>query len=462
MGQTKLVRFKKDQVLFKENETSREMYILRAGKVRVLISGDEEVPLVELGKGSFVGEMSFISGLPRAATVVATEDVVASVISTDVLKDEVFGLSSWSLCIGKVLVQRIRTTTALLGDYLSAEEPTVPQERAPEFGEKLSISDREHLNPGRLYLRGHLTGKNLDLLKSKIRDMKLGDISSITLDFSNIIDIDNTGLEYLSGLVHMNDSENFAIQVDNIQLIRNKVLAIKGIQNIIASTQLPFKSLEDGEYLITQDHIEDSMFVVKKGRFRVFRQIDEQEVLLANAEAGDVIGEMALVKGGPRSANVQAVGRSMVHVIEAKEFYRNIYNVPDWFMNILKGLVHRLRETNLMLDKMIAGRKEEEKTDEKSSPLGMVVDNKHPGRFVLHGHLVIENMKYLSLLINGMLAEGENKFTLDLSKVVMIDRESIQYLLGRFAEIKAGGGTLNFAGPQKKITMLLNQYDVEE
>ncbi|MBT3272763.1 MAG: cyclic nucleotide-binding domain-containing protein [Spirochaetales bacterium] len=465
MGKTKLVRFTKDQVLFRENDTSREMYIIRSGKVLVTITKheeQEEVPLVELGKGSFVGEMAFISGIPRSATVTATESVTASSVSTDLLTDDEFGLSNWSLCLAKVLVQRIRTTTAFLGNFLSANRPTgVPLEVTIDPSEQFSMVDNEEQNPDRLYLMGFLTVNNIDQLKNRIREMKRKDGRPITLDFSNVIDLDNAGLEYLSGLVQMSGSGNQEIKVDNIQLIRNKVLAIKGIQSIIATADMPVKRIKDGEHLICQDQIEDSMFVVKEGKFRIYRAIDEQEVLLAHAEAGDVIGEMALVKGGPRSANVQAVKQSVVYVIAEKEFYRNTYNVADWFMNILKGLVNRLRETNLMLDAMIAGRKEQETKESPAEPLGMVVDSNHPGKFILHGHLIIKNMKYLSMLISGMLDEGENTFILDLSKVEAIDRESIQYLLTRYTEIQSRGGKMSFEGPQKDITKLLQQYDID-
>lgn len=54
------------EVLFREGEVSREMYHLVQGEVRIL-KGDREIAV--LGPGTFLGEMSFLLGAPRSATV---------------------------------------------------------------------------------------------------------------------------------------------------------------------------------------------------------------------------------------------------------------------------------------------------------------------------------------------------------------------------------------------------------
>ena len=113
MERTRLVRFGKDQVLFREGETTREMYILRSGRVRVLVShGAAKIRVAELGPGSLVGEMSFVSGIPRSATVVALEPVMANLVSADALAGEAMSLSEWAVSIANVVAQRLRRTTA--------------------------------------------------------------------------------------------------------------------------------------------------------------------------------------------------------------------------------------------------------------------------------------------------------------------------------------------------------------
>jgi len=65
------VEYADGEVVFREGDRSREMYIVLSGLVRVFKEGAEarEVMLAELGRGDFFGEMSLLESLPRSATV---------------------------------------------------------------------------------------------------------------------------------------------------------------------------------------------------------------------------------------------------------------------------------------------------------------------------------------------------------------------------------------------------------
>lgn len=66
---------KAGELLFREGDTGKEMFVIQAGKVRLsrIIRGQEKV-IAELGAGEFFGEMSIINDKPRNATAVVTED----------------------------------------------------------------------------------------------------------------------------------------------------------------------------------------------------------------------------------------------------------------------------------------------------------------------------------------------------------------------------------------------------
>ena len=56
-------------VIFREGDDSREMYIVKQGEVAVVKSSIRgEIELARLRKGDFVGEMSLLESLPRSAT----------------------------------------------------------------------------------------------------------------------------------------------------------------------------------------------------------------------------------------------------------------------------------------------------------------------------------------------------------------------------------------------------------
>ncbi len=463
MPKGKLVRFNEGDILFNAGETTTEMYIIKSGTVKIMIRHNNAlIPLTELGAGSYVGEMSFLTGVPRSASVIAQTPITAAVISASVLHDENLGLSNWAVSLAKVLVHRIRKTTEILGSYISQEpEYRSKADAESNYTDDFTIVYRDAASPPRLYLKGSLTNTAIDLLKSRVREIKLKTPGTLILDFSDVIDIDQTGINYLYGLSTNKDVAEGKIKIENVQLIRDTVLSIKGIQDILTTTHTPLRRVEKGEILIKQGDAESTMYVVKTGSFSIYRQKKQRTIPLAKAETGDVIGEMALIKEGPRSATVRAEKTSIVHVIETREFYRNVYNVPGWFMELIQGLVQRLRDTDEMLEHLLEEKKLKQKKSKWPSPFAIYMDDTHPGMFVLKGNLTLSNMQYVRQSIIIAANRGIPVIKVDLSKVNRIDRESIIVFLNLYTKLRKKKISLTLEGPQKSILDLFQQYEIE-
>jgi CRP-like cAMP-binding protein len=72
-----------------QNDTGKSVYVIANGAVKIfttLLSG-ERVDLATLGSGDFFGEMSFLTGKPRTATVETTEDSVILEVTEDKLRE---------------------------------------------------------------------------------------------------------------------------------------------------------------------------------------------------------------------------------------------------------------------------------------------------------------------------------------------------------------------------------------
>jgi len=69
------VNFKTDEIIIQEGERSRDVYIVREGRVVVEIPSSSLNERIVLGKGAVLGEMAAITGDPRSATVTAGSDV---------------------------------------------------------------------------------------------------------------------------------------------------------------------------------------------------------------------------------------------------------------------------------------------------------------------------------------------------------------------------------------------------
>jgi CRP-like cAMP-binding protein len=64
--------FKAGDVIFREGDEAKELFVIRSGKVRIQI-GNRTV--AELSADSIFGEMALIDSEPRSATAVAATDV---------------------------------------------------------------------------------------------------------------------------------------------------------------------------------------------------------------------------------------------------------------------------------------------------------------------------------------------------------------------------------------------------
>ena len=455
--ETKLVRFKTGEVLFREGAESREMYIIHSGRVRVSISKEgSSVPITELGKGCHVGEMSFISAIPRTATVIALEPVMANRISPDILRDDALSISGWAQSIARVLIERIKRTTDLLGDYMASGPHPITAESIRKSADTDSfVPLQESECDGVLRLKGIFDASRIDSVKASVRKALLKCPDGIVIDFSGVIDADMESLGYLLHLAKSSAALDGKIQLRNMQLIRNKVAGIKEIRSLIEKSKLPIRRVEPGEILIRQGDHERSMFVIRAGEFDILEEVENQpSILLGKSRAGDVVGEMSLLREGERSATVKAVKSSMVLEITPREFFTNIYTVPDWFMNILEGLVKRLRNTNEMLSQVTAQNNSVTDSTEMESPLSIQLDGSIPGTFNLAGTLTLANLEYLSPMIRQLLFSGHNEITIKMNKVERIDKESIRYLLNLYMVLKENGGRLHLIGTQKQILWL--------
>ncbi|MEE9614282.1 MAG: cyclic nucleotide-binding domain-containing protein [Thermodesulfobacteriota bacterium] len=74
--------FKVGDTIFKESEGGQSLYIIRRGEVKAckMAPDGELLTLTVMKDGEIFGEMSFLDGRPRSATIVAISDIEAYVM----------------------------------------------------------------------------------------------------------------------------------------------------------------------------------------------------------------------------------------------------------------------------------------------------------------------------------------------------------------------------------------------
>jgi CRP-like cAMP-binding protein len=93
------------------------------------------------------------------------------------------------------------------------------------------------------------------------------------------------------------------------------------------------------------------LYVVLSGEVDVTKaQEGDEDVLLANLKAGEVFGEIALIKGGPATATITAARQSTILFLDKVYFQRLINAIPEmkkYFDNLSE---ERLADTQLVMD----------------------------------------------------------------------------------------------------------------
>jgi CRP/FNR family transcriptional regulator, cyclic AMP receptor protein len=97
--------------------------------------------------------------------------------------------------------------------------------------------------------------------------------------------------------------------------------------------------LPAGRTIMTQGDRGAEMFIVVSGSARIERDGES----LGERGAGEVLGEIALLDGGPRTATVTLTEDSRLLVLARREFQSMLDEFPDVRLHILETVAHRLR-----------------------------------------------------------------------------------------------------------------------
>ena len=101
--------FRRRDILFREGEPGKEMYVIQAGKVNITKTVREtEKILATLGAGEFFGEMSILNHKPRSAGAVVAEDAKLLVIDPKTFEAMIRGNVEIAVRLIKKLSDRLQ------------------------------------------------------------------------------------------------------------------------------------------------------------------------------------------------------------------------------------------------------------------------------------------------------------------------------------------------------------------
>lgn len=101
-----------------------------------------------------------------------------------------------------------------------------------------------------------------------------------------------------------------------------------------------------GDVIIRKGDTGLGMFLIMNGALEVYDERDGKRATLATLRPGHSVGEMSLLDGRPRSANVEAIEDSECVLMTRDSFNSLTRRDPEILWGIVPQLVERLREAN--------------------------------------------------------------------------------------------------------------------
>ena len=101
-------------------------------------------------------------------------------------------------------------------------------------------------------------------------------------------------------------------------------------------------TLAPGDVLFEKNEPGRFMYVVKSGEI----QIIDGNYVYETVSTGGILGEMALVDAGPRSATVRAVKQSVVIPLDERRFLFMVSQTPFFALRVMRVMSARLRAMN--------------------------------------------------------------------------------------------------------------------
>ena len=117
----------------------------------------------------------------------------------------------------------------------------------------------------------------------------------------------------------------------------------------IAIKMTPY-SYSKGEFIVMEETEGQQCYFITHGSVKITRSSkDGREVILAILTAGEFFGEMSLLDGDARSANVLALEETKVLALNGNDFMATLEEYPRVSIQLLKELTIRLRKSDLQI-----------------------------------------------------------------------------------------------------------------
>ena len=132
------------------------------------------------------------------------------------------------------------------------------------------------------------------------------------------------------------------------------MIPFKKIPSVPAAPNEGPLEFEPGQNIVTKGEAGGDLFLIKEGNVEVYTQQDGHDVVLAQMNAGEIIGIMTCLTNAPRMASARAMTKVLTSKIEYKQVMKLVKDLPKWLQIILKEFTLRLGNMDLAYGEAVA------------------------------------------------------------------------------------------------------------
>lgn len=113
------------------------------------------------------------------------------------------------------------------------------------------------------------------------------------------------------------------------------------------------KIFQQGEFLMREGEPGEFCYIILSGQVEIFRELGLPSKLLINQVGqGEILGELALIDGLPRSASVMALETTETLAIGEWDFKAQLQAYPEIALQLLPVIARRLRQAQNQLTQL--------------------------------------------------------------------------------------------------------------
>ena len=111
-------KYKAGEVIIHEGEENRDLYILSEGILEVSVKDkSQKIVVSEIASPEILGEISFLNGSPRTATVSAKTDVEIFILSYEKVQLELSDIPTWFKMVLLAFTNRMKSCGETIKEY---------------------------------------------------------------------------------------------------------------------------------------------------------------------------------------------------------------------------------------------------------------------------------------------------------------------------------------------------------